>query len=215
MLEVHQTARDQSQVTGDKADLKQINARQFDLFALSLERGPNFGDREIYGAYKTDKSEAAGAILIDPETWGFSTITLRRRVDHRWVLTDERGGFASPDSAMTHLRTSFRIGDAAEPLPPGDRRRRALLEIGPAGILPEFELLASSIDHLPSLMAAGECYLALPKPDPNFVTDFQTNNFASRLFELYLLACFREQGIQVRQDHVSPDFEIERGGVTC
>jgi hypothetical protein len=58
-------------------------------------------------------------------------------------------------------------------------------------------------------MAVGECYLALPNPDPNFVTDFQTNNFASRLFELYLLARFREQGIRVRQDHPSPDFEID------
>ena len=199
----------------EKADLKQINARQFDLFAMSLEHGPNFGDREIYDAYKTDKSEAAGAILINPATWGFSTITLRRRVDHRWVLTDERGGFASPDSAMTHLRTSFRIGDPGEPLPSGERRRRPFLETGPAGFSPEFELLASSIDHLPALMAVGECYLALPKPDRNFVTDFQTNNFASRLFELYLLACFREQGILVRQDRASPDFEIERGGVTC
>jgi len=214
-LEVHRMTRGQSQVTGEKADLKQINARQFDLFALSLEGGPNFGDREIYDAYKTDRSEAAGAILIDPATWGFSTITLRRRVDHRWVRTDERGGFASPDAAMAHLRTSFRIGEPAEPLRPGERRRRAFLDTGPAGISPEFELLASSIDHLPALMAVGECYLALPKPDPNFVSDFQTNNFASRLFELYLLACFREQGILVRQDHVSPDFEIERAGATC
>ncbi len=59
-------------------------------------------------------------------------------------------------------------------------------------------------------MAIGECYLALPNPDANFVPDFQTNNFASRLFELYLIACFREQGLSVRQDYVSPDFQIER-----
>lgn len=202
-------------MTGENSDLKQINARQFDLFALSLEHGPNFGEREIYDAYKTDKSEAAGAILIDPATWRFSTLTLRRRVDHRWVLTDEQSGFATPDAAMAHLRTSLRIGDSAEPLPPGERRRRPLLEIGPAGASPEFELLSSSLDHLPALMTAGECYLALPNPDPNFVSDFQTNNFASRLFELYLLACFREQGIRVRQDHVSPDFEIDVGGASC
>ena len=202
-------------MTNENADLKQINARQFDLFALSLERGPNFGDREIYDAYKTAKSGAAGAILIDPATWRFSTLTLRRRVDHRWVLTDERGGFASPDLAMAHLRTSFRIGEPAEPLPSGERRRRPLLEIGSAGASPEFELLSSTLDHLPALMAVGESYLALPNPDANFVSDFQTNNFASRLFELYLLACFREQGIRVRQDHVSPDFEIELGGANC
>ena len=64
-------------------------------------------------------------------------------------------------------------------------------------------------------MAVGECYLALPNPDANFVTDFQTNNFASRLFELYLLACFREQGLVISQDYVSPDFWIEKGGDEC
>lgn len=76
-------------------------------------------------------------------------------------------------------------------------------------------MLIKSISHLPALMAVGECYLALPRPDRNFIPDLQTNNFASRLFELYLLACFREQGLQVRQDHVSPDFQIEKDGMTC
>lgn len=69
--------------------------------------------------------------------------------------------------------------------------------------------------HLPAFMAIGECYLALPNPDANFVPDFQTNNFAARLFELYLLACFREQGLVVRQDHASPDFWIEKDGDSC
>ncbi|MCW2338156.1 hypothetical protein M2337_002389 [Sphingobium sp. B2D3A] len=195
--------------------LTQINARQFDLYALSLERGPNFGDREIYDAYKSARGEAAGAILIDPATWAFSTITMRRQVDHRWVQVDEAEGFADPDAAKDHLKRSMRIGDPAEPLPPSTPRRKPLLEVGPSGTSPEFELLASSVDHLPALTAVGECYLALPKPDANFVTDFQTSNFASRLFELYLLACFREQSIAVRQDHPSPDFLIERGGASC
>jgi hypothetical protein len=64
-------------------------------------------------------------------------------------------------------------------------------------------------------MVIGECYLALPSPDLNFVTDLQTRNFGSRLFELYLLACFREQGLIVRQDHESPDFHIQKDGAEC
>lgn len=201
--------------TAETPNLVQITARHFELFALSLERGPNFGGREIFDAYMTEESGAAGAVMIDPDTWAFSTLTMRRRVDHRWVLTDERDGFVMPEAAIAHLRSSFRIGDPAEPLPPGDRRRRRLLERGRSGISPEFELLTTSLNHVPALMTMGECYLALPNPDPNFVTDFQTNNFASRLFELYLLACFREQDVRVRQDHVSPDFEIDRMGATC
>lgn len=109
----------------------------------------------------------------------------------------------------------MRGGDAPETLPPGARRRKLLIQPGARGISPEFELLTSTVSHLPALMAVGECYLALPNPDPNFVSDLQTNNFASSLFELYLLACFPEQGLIVQQDHVSPDFWIEKNGKTA
>lgn len=56
-----------------------------------------------------------------------------------------------------------------------------LMKVGPKGVSREFELLAGTISHVPALVAVGECYLALPKPDANFVTDLQTDNFASRL----------------------------------
>jgi hypothetical protein len=64
-------------------------------------------------------------------------------------------------------------------------------------------------------MAAGEIYFGMPNPDDNFVADFQTENFDSCLFELYLFACFREQGATVSQDYDSPDFLIARAGHQC
>jgi hypothetical protein len=140
---------------------------------------------------------------------------LRRRVDHRWVRVDEGGPYPTPEAALDQLTISMRAGEPPEPLPPGARRRPLLLKTGSRGTSPEFDLLTSTISHFPALMAVGECYLALPNPDANFVPDLQTSNFASRLFELYLLACFREQGLIVRQKHVSPDFLIENDGAAC
>lgn len=192
-----------------------ISQRQFELYALSLDRGPNFDPAHIFGSYQVRRGSASGCILLDPEQGTFTSLALRRRVDHRWVKIDEGGAWSTPEAALDHLSIRMRSGDPPEPLPPGARRRPLLLKVGLRGTCPEFELLTSTISHLPALMAIGECYLALPKPDANFVTDFQTNNFASRLFELYLLACFREQGLVVRQDHVSPDFWIEKDGAAC
>ncbi len=192
-----------------------ISERQFELYALSLERGPNFDQSHIFSAYRVGRGSACGCILLDPERGAFTTLAMRRRVDHLWVRVDEGGPFSTPETALDHLSISMRGGDPPEPLSPGTRRRPPLMQPGERGISPEFELLASTVSHLPALMAVGECYLALPNPDANFVSDLQTNNFASRLFELYLLACFREQGLIVRQDHVSPDFRIEKGGADC
>lgn len=199
----------------DERLIKPISERQFELYALSLERGPNFDPAHIFAAYKVGRGSACGCILLDPERGAFTTLALRRRIDHCWVRIGEAGPFATPEAALDRLSIGMRGGDPPEPLPPGVRRRRRLMEIGPRGISPEFKLLVSTVSHLPALMAVGECYLALPNPDANFVTDLQTNNFASRLFELYILACFREQGLVVRQDHISPDFWIEKDGASC
>ena len=192
-----------------------ISQRQFELYALSLERGPNFDPAQVFGSYQAGRGSTSGCILLDPEVGTFTTLALRRRVDHRWVRVDEGGPYPTPEAALDHLSISMRAGEPPEPLPPGARRRSLLLKTGSRGTSPEFDLLTSTISHFPALMAVGECYLALPNPDANFVTDLQTNNFASRLFELYLLACFREQGLIVRQEHVSPDFLIENDGTAC
>jgi hypothetical protein len=53
------------------------------------------------------------------------------------------------------------------------------------------------------------CISLLPRPDQNWVSDCQTNNFHTRLWEAQLLASFREQGLLVTQPFESPDFHIE------
>jgi hypothetical protein len=195
--------------------IRPISRRQFEIYGLSLEHGPNFEPSQTFGAYQTRDGRAAGCILCEPERRTFTTVALRRRVDHRWIRVDEGRTYPTLEASLNSLCISMRAGDPFEPLQAGTRRRPPLLQVGPRGTCPEFQLVATTTSHLPALMAIGECYLALPKPDANFVTDFQTGNFSSRLFELYLLACFREQGLIVRQDHASPDFQIKKNGVEC
>ncbi|MFT4933975.1 MAG: hypothetical protein ACI9LT_000648 [Pseudoalteromonas distincta] len=203
-------------VDADKQPLiTPISQRKFELYALSLDRGPNFDPANIFSAYQAGRGSRSGCLLLDPEQRTFTSLALRRRIDHRWIKVDESGPYPTPEAALGRLSIAMRAGDPPEPLPPGVRRRPLLLKPGSRGTSPEFDLLTTTISHWPALMATGECYLALPNPDANFVPDFQTRNFASRLFELYLLACFREQGLSVRQDHVSPDFLIEKEGNAC
>src|SRR5690606_32027746 len=151
----------------------------------------------IFRCYQTGRGSASGCILLDPARETYTSLALRRRVDHRWIKVDESGPYHTPEAALNHLRISLHGDSPSVPMPPGTRRRPSLLKTGPRGTCPEFELLTKTMSHLPAFMAIGECYLALPNPDANFVPDFQTNNFAARLFELYLLACFREQGLVV------------------
>jgi hypothetical protein len=192
-----------------------ISKRNFELYALSLERGRNFDPDHTFSAYQAGWGSTSGCILLNLKQGTFTSLALRRRIDHCWTKVDESGPCFTLEAALDRLEIGLRAGDPPEPLPPGAKRRPLLLKPGPRGTSPEFDLLTTTINHRPALMAIGECYLALPNPDATFVSDFQTSNFPSRLFKLYLLACFREQGLSVRQDHVSPDFLIEKEGDTC
>ncbi len=47
--------------------------------------------------------------------------------------------------------------------------------------------------------------------DGNFVEQFQTTAFDSRIWELYLYAALLELGLFVNKEHEAPDFEVGDG----
>lgn len=195
--------------------IRPISEREFDLYALSLPRGPNFEWQVFHSAWKTPRSEAVGAVLIDPEQRTFRTLVMRRRVDHRFTVTHQTDDQGSSDEAVAVVAEAMRPEDPPAALPPGEKRRPHLFAAGKKRVCEQLKILTGTVTHFPALMTIGEVYLAMPNPDSNFVPDFQTESFDSRLWELYLLACFREQGVMVTQNHPSPDFHIERDGHAC
>jgi hypothetical protein len=98
------------------------------------------------------------------------------------------------------LTAAMRPGGPAEALCPGVKKRRLLLKTDGRELGENFKLLTDTANHIPAAIAVGEVYLAMPNPDDNFVPDFQTSNFDSRLFELYLVAAFHEHGLPSRLD---------------
>src|SRR6266581_909623 len=44
-----------------------ISQREFELYALSLDRGPNFDPAHIFASYQAGRGRASGCILLDPE----------------------------------------------------------------------------------------------------------------------------------------------------
>jgi len=192
-----------------------IPEREFNLYALALPRGPNFDPYVVISGWKCDKSRGVGGVLLNHDTGDFGMIAFRRRVDHCFVIVANKFGSTSQDAALVELSAALRPGEPEEKIPPGSKKRRPLLPATAKNINGGFKLLTSTITHYPALMAVGEAYFAMPNPDDNFVSDLQTDNFASRLFELYLLAALREQGATVSQEYDSPDFFVERAGHQC
>ncbi len=195
--------------------IEPIGEREFNVYGLSLPRGPNFETHVFLAAWKSQRANAVGAVLVDRTGTNFRALAMRRRVDHRLTLTYDADIFSAQDEAAAAVVSAMRPEDPPEALPPGAKRRAELFIVGNKPITDLFKILTGTVSHVPALMTIGETYLALPRPDDNFVAEFQSGNLDSRLWELYLLACFREQGLTVTQDYPSPDFLIEGYGYSC
>ncbi len=194
-------------VEGDQLALKALYERVFQIYALSRARGHAFGSSPPVAGYASDDGLSFGAVLRDEADGRFGFMCMRRRVDDVWAAIEEDGGIRDFDQTTAALSRAIRDGGPREPLPPGIRSRAPLHKLGPKGASAVFNMLRRR-DHQGAAWALNQVYLALPDPDPNWTTDCQTSNFHTRLFEAYLLACFREQGRLVLQNHASPDFEI-------
>lgn len=195
--------------------IRSISAREFDIYALSVDSPSVLDEYDFAAGWISRDGSCVGAILRGPDLHDRRGFVLRRQIDARFLVTYDGAISKDPNAAAAEIVSAMRVGDPPEAIKPGAKRRPLLLDLNGRTPGEHFKLLTSTLSHRPALLALGEVYLAMPAPDANFVPDFQTANFDSRLWELYLLAAFREQGVKVAQETASPDFKIERDGDVC
>ncbi|MCS3902802.1 hypothetical protein J2T55_000806 [Methylohalomonas lacus] len=194
--------------------MKPLSQWEFDIYALSLPRGHSFGEQPPVGAWQSFDGLSCGILTQNINDRSFGLIVIRRRTDHVWTVIAERNDFVAREEALSLLQPLLKEGEQPESVPPGVTQRAALYDLQGRQPSEVFATL-TSLSHHPAAWTLNQLYLALPKPDQNWASDCQTNNFHTRLWEAQLLAAFREQGLRVTQPHESPDFRIENrlGGV--
>lgn len=188
--------------------MRKIPQWEFDFYALSLPRGHGFGDEPPVGAWGGSDGLACGIVTRNVATKTFGTIVMRRRVDSVWTITERASGFGSMNAAVEALESSLAEGIPPEPVPSGVVAHPSLFDLKNREPSDSFRLLTTAARR-PAAWALNQLYLALPRPDRNWVSDCQTTNFHTRIWEAQLLASFREQGLLVEQPFESPDFRIE------
>ncbi|WCK21755.1 hypothetical protein [Agrobacterium tumefaciens] len=188
--------------------MRELPQTLFDIYALALPRGHGFGSNPPVGSWQSDDGLAYAVVTRHVSTGEFGHLAFRRRFDHVWSKTAEGRGLRSMDEVLRQLDPLLRSGQAAEPMPPNTAPRPALYDFGSRNPSDVFRLLTTPSHHV-AAWTLNQLYLSLPKPDKNWVSDCQTGNFHTRLWEAQLLASFREQGLLVTQPHLSPDFRIE------
>jgi hypothetical protein len=69
-----------------------------------------------------------------------------------------------------------------------------------------FSYVMESRAHPAARRLLQKTFESLPKPDGNFILDFQTSGFDARIWELYLAAFFRSVRLSIAQPYDRPDF---------
>lgn len=188
--------------------MRKIPQWEFDFYALSLPNGHGFGDEPPVAAWGGSDGASCGIVTRSATSSTFGIVLMRRRVDSVWTITRQANGFVSIDAATEFLEPYLADGMPLEPVPSGVVAHPPLFDLKERDPSDTFRLLATAARQ-PAAWALNQLYLALPRPDRNWVGDCQTINFHTRIWEAQLLASFREQGLLVEQPFESPDFRIE------
>ncbi|WP_139171814.1 glycosaminoglycan attachment protein [Flavobacterium noncentrifugens] len=73
-----------------------------------------------------------------------------------------------------------------------------------------YKLVRDTIGHSAARTLLNEVYNSVKPIDKDFVVQFQSNGFDSRIWELSLLAAFQEQKFSIARAHERPDFELSK-----
>lgn len=74
---------------------------------------------------------------------------------------------------------------------------------------PNFHALATTKQFSPAKEIIKAMIYYFDDPDKNFVEQFQTTGFDSRIWELYLFAAFHEQGFTFDRSEPAPDYHLQ------
>lgn len=197
--------------------IREIKKERFE--ALSYGRLPFIQDIATEIEWYSNESETLlGIVLFDEIDYDFSFVICGRDETGIFRAIDLGTCFETKKEAKKVLfEKILKHGEAGtKEFPQGDRKsgRQLIFEpISPDSELhPHFKVLLQKELYSSAREIITEIAYAFKDPDGNYVQQFQTTGFNSRLWELFLFAFFHEQSFLIHRDNEAPDFHLEKYG---
>jgi hypothetical protein len=195
---------------------RRLTKRQFDAYCYTRLPYVRFTAEEIEW-YSLFESRLLAIVLRDvtDDDYGFVILGRDSRRLFRWIdggsTFHETPQEARKDLAL-HLAHQY-VGNVKECYPQGD-------ESGPIFDLfepkiaeteqhPNYRVLASETRYEAARNLITEIANSFVDNDGNYEREFQSVNFHSRLWELYLHVYFHNAGLQRQNRKAAPDFELD------
>lgn len=198
--------------------MKRLSRERFSAFCM-LTRHPMAEVLAEELEWYSDDGERVLAVLFrDTTDNDFCYLLLARDETGKFRCIDCECSFETLQLAWEEMRTALARESAKEN--PGfgqeDHPSGGLDLFAPVvadeKLHPSFKTLKTSRGHSSGYEIIREMMPHLEDADGNFVEQFQTTGFDSRLWELYLFAYFREEALLVTRPKPAPDFRVQRLG---
>lgn len=198
--------------------MRKITKRQFDAYCYSRQPQIRMVSDEVSWFEAFDRKILA-TITIDKIDKDFGFVILGRDIRRLFRCIEVGADFwpTIEEAEKNLIRAVEKYGDDGnETYPQGD-------EVIPPNDL--FDLIVEEerlhqyfkvLCNEPRFEAARnlvqEIVYSYENPDENYIREFQSNGFDSRLWELYLYVYLYDDGFEFIQGHPSPDFHVSRLG---
>jgi hypothetical protein len=199
----------------DSSPILEITREEFEQFHPS--RDPRMAAlAEEVRWFRDEHKIVLGVLLLDKidNDWSYVVLGRDEQRKYRGIVFD--ASIQTRAEAETRLLGSMRMAVAGGDriFPQGDvaKCRRSLFVpvVTESSINPLFRRIAKDAHHAPARVMLQMIFNDLPNPDANFIPDFQSEGFDSRVWELYVFAVCKNIGLSVEQSHRSPDFLARR-----
>ncbi len=168
--------------------------------------------------FATKDERLIGMILIDHTDRDFGFVALGRDEKGRYRAIDVQASLTKTEARHLLFKSLQRLGrEGAVVYPQGDADDDdAGLDlfsplVPPEKLHPSFKLLSEHVQWIPARSIMSEMMRHFTDVDGNFVEQFQTTAFDSRIWELYLYASLLELGLFVEKPKPAPDFMVSSG----
>lgn len=198
--------------------MRQISKARFE--ALSYARIPFVKlISEDIEWYSNDNNAVLGTILLDKIDHDYVAIVLGRDEAGVFRYIDQEHSIPEISDARSMLleKMEHHSQDGVEEFPQGviTREKHLIFEYieKKEPMLDDYKLLTECDLFSPAKELIAEIAYSFEDPDGNYIEQFQSSGFNSRMWELYLYAFFHEADFMINREFNAPDYVVEKMGV--
>lgn len=195
--------------------VKQLDVKRFNALA-GMIRSPiaSYISKELKW-YSNEDETILGTLLIDMTDDDYASIVLKRDEGGKFRAYDHQVNFATISDAQIWIINTIKFQTAFGNYNHHKEEKTKRLDLFSSIVPlekqhPIFVRLNRENEYLSAKQLISEIISHFKDIDGNFVEQFQSTGFESRLWELYLNSYLHEEELFIDRSHSSPDFIVKK-----